>query len=274
LREDYGASASELPEEDYDFQFLYAISKDFSGDDYEWWPIPFPLEVYPLDDKDSGGIDPLRCTMAFFDPYDGGSTQLEEAGSLAAVSISAGPGTLTALSPVFGPVRSIVFGAAEGILQGHFNFPIQPQPPQSNLCWAAAASSVDDHFREQEHWEQCKFASSALGEDCCSAYPGSCDQSWFTWLALESRGCFERPVEPSAAAFQKIVTEVTQKQPICASTGGHVVIVHGWLIEEDGREQFEYSDPMGANRTFMRYRKKPKIGSERWTRTYFTRKPS
>lgn len=154
-------------------------------------------------------------------------------------------------------------------------FTIQPQQ-QTEWCWAAVTSSVDQFFNTASTWTQCLLANNQLQQTtCCSnGSSSSCNCPWYLdrSLTLVNRlRAYLQAVAPMAGVKQ----EINQNDPLCARIGwsgggGHFVVLYGY----DDSTPTDYvlvADPIWGisqvpyNSFVSSYR-----GNGSWTHSYYT----
>lgn len=289
LQEDDG----EVPDADVDFEAYYLLCKDPRAlkERCGKFPIPIPIEYNSRPNEgllstSEGGGTGVDCKMAFFS-----SLYRESKGE---VPLARQP--IPTMHPE--PLRSQVslgmpHSSPEMVLPRAFqrtesldvvrattsqagtrlNVPIQKQF-RSQICWAAVAASIDDHYRN-DPVNQCVLVEDHLGiSGCCPECERSdCNGPRPTAEALERLGRLQKQQE-GAPEFRTIQHEISQNRPIVAGIGlnssDHVVVIDGWDLVEN-KEHLWITDPKNRSLRRWRYEEFKDNPGFRWQRTYFTK---
>jgi hypothetical protein len=154
-------------------------------------------------------------------------------------------------------------------------FNMQPQQ-ESEWCWAAVTSSIDQYFNAGSAWSQCLLANNQLQQTSCCVNGASaqCNCPWYLdrSLALVSR---LRSYVQAVAPFAGVQQEINQNDPLgvrigWSGGGGHFVVIYGYddstatayvLVADPiwGISQIPYTTFVSSYR-----------GNGAWTDSYYT----
>jgi len=154
-------------------------------------------------------------------------------------------------------------------------FTIQPQQ-QTEWCWAAVTSSVDQFFSAASTWSQCTLANDQLQQTSCCTN-GSIAQCNCPWYLERSLGRVNRlrAYIQAAAPFTGVQQEINQGDPVCARIGwagggGHFVVIFGY-DDSTPTNYVVVADPIwGVSQIPYSVFSSSYRGNGTWTHSYYT----